>query len=399
MKVLILDDQYTKVEVFCRVLNRLSPCTIEHMSNSKDALRYLSNNMDVDLIIVDLQIPEILGGDVLENGGIKFLEYIEINTSYQLPKHVIGATAYAESYSRYKSFFEKKGWTLIHGTEDEVFFESIFSTIINFSRKEFGKFDIAIITALRKTEFEAILSLPIEWTKIEFKNDSNIYYKGFITVSSGDVKSVIATSCPRMGIAAATALSTRLLLRHNPEYIIMTGIAAGIQGKVELGDILVAEPSWEWGSGKLTVREGKPVFLSSPHQLHIYSKLSPILSDLSAKRTYLSEIQLSAMELGLKCPNVLNMHVGPLASGAVVLEEPETVKLIKAQNRDTIGIDMEAYGVFAAANYSYSDATKAIVVKSVCDFADIDKNDDFQPYAAFTSAVFALKLIQNHLFI
>ncbi|QXE92632.1 hypothetical protein KP001_08985 [Geomonas subterranea] len=398
MKVLILDDQYSKVETFCRVLNKLTPCKIDHVSNSKDALKYLYDNSDVDLLIVDLQIPEVLGGDVLVDGGVKFLEYIELNTSYQLPKHVVGATAYAESYCEYKEYFENRGWRLVQGTESETFFESLFSTIINYTRKEFQKFDIAIITALRKTEFEAILSLLHDLSKVQFKNDSNIYYIGSITISSGEIKSVIATSCPRMGIAAATALSTRILLRHNPEYIIMTGIAAGIKGKVKLGDILVAEPSWEWGSGKLTVREGKPTFLSSPHQLHIHSNLSPILSDLSAQRTYLDEIQHSAKELGLECSNQLNMHVGPVASGAVVLEEPETVELIKAQNRDTIGIDMEAYGVMASANYAYSNPTNSIVIKSVCDFANIDKNDDLQPYAAFTSAAFAIKLIQNHLF-
>lgn len=41
----------------------------------------------------------------------------------------------------------------------------------------------------------------------------------------------------------------------------MTGIAAGIKGEVELGDILVFNPSWDSGSGKLKSMTMVKIFL------------------------------------------------------------------------------------------------------------------------------------------
>ena len=50
-----------------------------------------------------------------------------------------------------------------------------------------------------------------------------------------------------------------------------------------------------------------------------------------------------------------------------------------------MGIDMEAYSIFAAAAESILPPPKALVLKSVVDFADPDKNDEFRDYASFTS--------------
>ena len=58
---------------------------------------------------------------------------------------------------------------------------------------------------------------------------------------------------------------------------------------------------------------------------------------------------------------------------------------------------MEAYGVCAAANIAVELPPKVLILKSVCDFADVEKNDDWQDYASFTSAQLAYKLIQHDL--
>lgn len=58
---------------------------------------------------------------------------------------------------------------------------------------------------------------------------------------------------------------------------------------------------------------------------------------------------------------------------------------IVQQRRDLVGVEMEAYGLVAAAQGGSIKPT-AFVVKSVCDFASSLKNDNFQEYAAYTSA-------------
>lgn len=50
---------------------------------------------------------------------------------------------------------------------------------------------------------------------------------------------------------------------------------------------------------------------------------------------------------------------------------------------------MESYGVFFAAKNVVEVGTIPICIKSICDFADANKGDSAQKYAAFTSTLFA----------
>lgn len=58
---------------------------------------------------------------------------------------------------------------------------------------------------------------------------------------------------------------------------------------------------------------------------------------------------------------------------------------------------MESYGVFFAAKNVVEVGTIPICIKSICDFADANKGDSAQKYAAFTSTLFAKKLIEEDL--
>lgn len=70
---------------------------------------------------------------------------------------------------------------------------------------------------------------------------------------------------------------------------------------------------------------------------------------------------------------------------------------IANQNRDLIAIEMEAFAVMVATEYSTTRSTVGIAIKSVCDFADSQKHDGWQPYAAYTSALFADELFRRYL--
>jgi len=49
----------------------------------------------------------------------------------------------------------------------------------------------------------------------------------------------------------------------------------------------------------------------------------------------------------------------------------------------------------AAAYYSGPNRPKVLIAKSVCDFANPEKNDNWQSYAAYTSAQFAYNFLKN----
>src|SRR5262249_40562810 len=93
----------------------------------------------------------------------------------------------------------------------------------------------------------------------------------------------------------------------------------------------------------------------------------------------------------------LRLLIGPIASGSAVLADGQVVAEIKNQERNLLGIEMECYGLFAAASLAAYPRPTTLVFKSVCDFADPDKNDNFQDYASYTSAN-ALRLFLHTFF-
>ena len=60
-------------------------------------------------------------------------------------------------------------------------------------------------------------------------------------------------------------------------------------------------------------------------------------------------------------------------------------------------IEMEIYGMMLAAESLPDPQPISIAFKSVCDYADPNKNDKWQKYAAYTSATFVYEFIKEHL--
>jgi nucleoside phosphorylase len=137
-------------------------------------------------------------------------------------------------------------------------------------------------------------------------------------------------------------------------------------------------------SGKWHRERGSPVFAAAPHQFPVNSYIKGKLVEFARNAETFDEIRRAWP--GPKPNTVLQVRIGPVASGASVLADVSKVKQIKEQHRKLIAIDMEVYGLFGAADDAPVPSPKAFALKSVCDFADEHKNDDLQSYAAYTSA-------------
>lgn len=392
MLVLMVDDQYEgKTKYLARILAGKAGVEFVHVACAKDALKVMKTRQ-VDLLALDLQIPAELGQDVDPTGGTQLLEFIEIHEDLKKPFKVLGMTAHGDSYEQAVPFFRARGWALmLSPTAEEL--ETLLAAQLMSSPEQIPAFDVAIITALEHTELEAVLNLPYGWSPIKYEGDVTSYYIGHFETKDGGKRSVIACSAPRMGMAASAVLTTKLCLKFRPKVLAMTGIAAAVKGEAELGDILVADPSWDWGSGKLTIKSDQVTFMSEPAQVPLDPGVAATLRTLAVSREYLDEIYVKFG--GKRPPHNLSLKVGPVSSGAVVLEDPATVALIKSQNRKTIGIEMEAYGVLSAAFHLGQEAPVAVVLKSVCDFADPTKGNEWQAYAAYTSAQYLDRLLVN----
>jgi nucleoside phosphorylase len=164
----------------------------------------------------------------------------------------------------------------------------------------------------------------------------------------------------------------------------MAGICGGIKNKVNIGDAVLFSPCWEWASGKVVPDDETGTYLEpAPHQISV-------AGFVSARAEQLREDSALWLELRngfpVRSDTLPKLVVAPGASGPSVVAHADYAESLKLQHRKLTAIDMEAYGVMAAALSASVPKPTAFALKSVCDFADDEKDDRWQAYAAYISA-------------
>lgn len=88
------------------------------------------------------------------------------------------------------------------------------------------------------------------------------------------------------------------------------------------------------------------------------------------------------------------VHVGAIATGATVQEDPTLFDRLRRLVRTTLGVEMEGAAIGeAAARF----ARPAIVVKAVSDHADHEKDDSFRKFSCRASGEVLMAFLQKHL--
>ena len=398
IKILLVDDDSEKLKKIKVVINKFTEIPEESVHTCLDlvgARKHLIEN-NYDLMILDINIPNRLGEANKLDGGAQFLNEIRESRRLNVPMNIIGLTSHEELLSKFEEVFSKDLWHIIQFENDtDTWAEKLYNKIEHLlksekfkiqSNGEEYKYDVAIVTALKDPELDAFLrNINAGWTEVNINNDPTVYYKG--TFKSDDkVLNVIAACAPQMGMVASTLLSSKLINNFRPKYLIMGGIAAGIKGRGNFGDILIADQTWDYGNGKYKYipEQDISVFEPDPKQVILDSRVREKLS-----KNY-NAILFSIYDdwNGIKPETTLKLHIGPVASGAMVLADNKVIDDIKKMNRKIIGIEMETYGVYYSAANSTDPRPIALSMKSICDFGDHEKGDDYQKYAAYTSAKF-----------
>jgi nucleoside phosphorylase len=86
------------------------------------------------------------------------------------------------------------------------------------------------------------------------------------------------------------------------------------------------------------------------------------------------------------------VHVGPIVTGKAVRSDPNVWKQVRKLNRSVLGLEMEANAIGFVAEL---DNIPSIIVKSVTDYADPDKDDSFRTFAARSSAFFLVEFLKR----
>jgi nucleoside phosphorylase/CheY-like chemotaxis protein len=385
MKILIVDDDQVRAkevkEELTEAGTRSADIRIAHSAN--EARRLLRVN-EFDLMILDIVLPRKIGEEPNMAISLQLLEDLDEPGIYHRPALILGLTAYPSAYIEAQPKFSERLWTVLQ--DGSNFFEPLKRSVQYLqdrskSTKPYD-FDLCVITALRTPELEAVYRLPWNWDSIEPLDDSTFVRMGHFNSCGQDFR-VVTARASRMGMVATGLLSCKLITRYRPRFIAMVGICAGVVGKANIGDVILANPTWDWQSGKRVRDRENSQFSIAPHQLGVPEFVKARFEELAADSVVWKEIRDKWEGPRL---NPIRLIVGPVASGSAVLADGKVVEEIKRQHRNLVGIEMEAYGLYAAAASSTLPRPTAFALKSVCDYANPDKSDDHQGYAAYTSA-------------
>lgn len=237
---------------------------------------------------------------------------------------------------------------------------------------------VLVITAIQE-ELDAVLSLTPngadDW-EIQQLDEGYLYYQTVQKDNDNQDFRLIATSQPEPGPTAAIA-HTLLMLRQNPDLVFMIGICAGNRKKgIELGDIIIGDMAFDYESGKKTVDGFKP----DMNSINIDPVILQWLKTFSGKIG--GKITLEEKDWTLR--------IGSFATGSNVISISGAFQELELRERNVLALDMEAYSVLKGIATKNS-RIPGIIIKSVCDFADEEKNDEAHQIAARTSAQFMIQ--------
>lgn len=256
--------------------------------------------------------------------------------------------------------------------------------------------DIGIVCALEEPEFSAVVAAfggAHNWKDVGDPKLAHLYRETEVTTTDGEHLRVVGTTSTSMGLTAAAIATTQLIMSYRPRLVLMIGIAAGTRSSdKQFGDVLVADPSVDYNSGKVAFQDGIREFLPDPYPIGINARLRSVLKKYGTRQDVFTTIR---SQWNGKLPSSANrLHVGPLGAADQVIDDASRVLEIQKSWRKLIGVEMEAYGVYRACHESPEPKPKFASFKAVCDFA-AEKSDSWQAYAAYFAASFAYSFVTS----
>lgn len=123
--------------------------------------------------------------------------------------------------------------------------------------------DILLLCAL-KDEFDQVLNVTdglssLGWQSVS-DSSGRLFADGQFMAKNNKNIHIRATYAGYMGREQAQAVASNILRETPVRCIAMSGICAGRRGKLELGDVIVAERLWSYDAGKSTIENGKEFF-------------------------------------------------------------------------------------------------------------------------------------------
>jgi nucleoside phosphorylase/CheY-like chemotaxis protein len=390
MNVLIIDDELRKRELLSEVV-RSSHVRITNLDSvaSAQSARKQIEVRSYDVVVLDLVLPaNDKSSDRRPEIGYELLQELAESGA---AKRIIGATAHSEAIAAFEGGFREHTEQLLHVTPDgNEWKESLRTLLVQVSatleRPLPFDVDVCFITALRPSEYKAVEKLPIEWGAEMVLARHTLYRRGTVEIA-GRKRTVVLAHLRQMGMVPACHITQLLIAQFRPRAVVMTGICGGLSSDVELGDVIVAERSWDWQAGKWS---GDMEFAAAPDSKEASRELV-----VAAKAVESHTLELMRDLVHLNSPGrPFKIIDGPMLSGSAVVATDVLHEMFAAQHRKAVALDMECYGVYYASHFAPEPKPAFVCIKAVSDLAGAAKKNEYQEYCSALSAAVALKSLE-----
>lgn len=282
--------------------------------------------------------------------------------------------------------------------------------------KSYSEYTVGWICALPKEQTAATAMLDQIHPDLDKPpSDDNAY-----TLGSIGEHNIVVACLPKgkIGTSSAATVAAKMVDTFSSIKVgLMVGIGGGIPPKVRLGDVVVSAPvdeypgvvQWDFGKAEKDGKFKRTGALNNPpgalltaltkletsHEMS-ESKINDYLDEVEKKWPKLAGKYTSSKSL--KDPffesdndedqkrREIRVHYGLIASGNQVIKDSE----FRDNLNDSFGgnilcVEMEAAGL--------GNDFRCVVIRGICDYADSQKNKEWQEYAAMIAAGCARELL------
>jgi nucleoside phosphorylase/CheY-like chemotaxis protein len=395
MRVLIVDDDAVKATCLKDelILCGVKPIDIV-LADCVVAARSELHHASFDAMLLDVLLPTRRHGKPSADNSVELLREIINDGSTKAPRYMLGVTADLTALTEHAGEFERLTSNVLLVNPSQSAWKGSLRNLIAFINRVDAQqgvfdYDICVLNALKAPELDAVLdSWPLTLGSDKLLNRSVIYRDGTCRIADADLR-IVCGYPAQMGPIAATHAATSMLTAFRPRVLIMTGICGGFSDHVSIGDVVIAERSWDWQSGKWS-EDG--VLLAAPDHREADAELLSWARMLQGPRFQ----ELVARFDGSKPSHVNKLVIGPMVTGSSVVASKDIQAVFRAQHRKMVAVDMECYGLYYTTSMLDGPSTKVLCVKSVSDLADRGKADDFHKFCSHMSSMVALELLNNY---
>lgn len=377
VKILISEDNDKKLAEICEFIRSLEMAGLEILTAKTMAEFSSKLEPDVAVCVIDIRIPAYDGGNADQN-GLGILQHIESSANTQT--QLLAISSYPEEFEGIRPNFERLGCVLADFAEKDIWQSALKTLIVQSKSQE--KFDFLIFAALRKERAPYTAMTELEGQPVSRDGINRLDVR--IGKKSGAI-----IELPRMGVVDAAIFAAKYIDRYTPTLVAMSGICAGFSDRAELGQLLVAEISYEYQTGKWT-DDG---FESEPYQSTISQSLRTVVREIIEDEGLVSELENGWRKV--RPSTTPDPKLAIFTSGSAVIASESYMDQISQLHRKVSGLDMEIFGVHRASQLA-EKTPDVLCAKVVVDLANSSKDDKIQDYGCFVSSRFIVKAIKRY---